>query len=502
MDKESELQEDINELMRLRRQKLEKIRASGENPFKSKFSRTHLLEDIIHKYSSIEPGEHIDERVTVAGRIMAIRRHGKASFAVIKDRTANLQLFLSFGTLGEKRYKTFLEYDIGDIVGVGGKIFKTKRGELSIDVDDYTLLTKSLRPLPEKWHGLKDVETRYRQRYVDLIINPHAKETLLTRTKVVKSIREWLDNRNFIEVETPMLQAIPGGAMAKPFVTHHEALDIDLYMRIAPELYLKRLIVGDLERVYELNRNFRNEGLSVRHNPEFTMLEVYQAYADYKDMMDLCEELVKYVAEQAVGSLKLTYQGQTVDLSRRWQRLTMIESIERYAGVKVSFDQDIEDLRNIARKHEIEVLEHYGKGKIINEIFEKLVEGKLWQPTFITDYPTEISPLAKKNPDDPNITERFELIIIGLEIGTAFSELTDPIDQRARFEAQIGLREFGDEEVPRQVDEDFIRALEYGMPPTGGLGIGIDRLVMLLTDNYSIREVISFPHMRPEKAKS
>jgi len=504
MDKDPEAHvaytENISEVMKLRRQKLDKIKASGENPFKSKFERTHLLEDIIHKYGSIEAGEHADERVTVAGRIMILRRHGKASFVVLKDRTASLQLFLSLGHLGEDRYKEFLEYDIGDIVGVSGSVFKTRRGELSIDVDDYALLTKSLRPLPEKWHGLKDVETRYRQRYVDLIINPETRQTLLSRSKVVKAIREWLDNRNFLEVETPMLQAIPGGAAAKPFITHHEALDIDLYMRIAPELYLKRLIVGDLERVYELNRNFRNEGLSVRHNPEFTMLEVYQAYADYTDMMDLCEELIKYAAEQAVGTLKLTYQGQPVDLSGDWQRLTMIESIEKYAGLKLSFDQDLDELRKIAKDHGIEVEAHFGKGKIINELFEKLVEGKLWQPTFITDYPTEISPLAKKRPDNPDITERFELIIIGLEVGTAFSELTDPIDQRNRFEAQVKLHEYGDEEAPRQVDEDYVRALEYGMPPTGGLGIGIDRLVMLLTDNYSIREVISFPHMRPEKS--
>ncbi|MBE0446541.1 MAG: lysine--tRNA ligase [Actinobacteria bacterium] len=492
--------EDINELMRQRRQKLEKIKASGDNPFKSRFDRTHLLADVIHKYGAIEPGEQTGERVTVAGRIMAIRRHGKASFVVIKDRTANLQLFLSLGTLGEGRYRTFLEYDIGDIVGVSGKVFKTRRGELSIEVMEFSLLTKSLRPLPEKWHGLKDIETRYRQRYADLIINPQARQTLLARTKIIKSLREWLDNNGFVEVETPMLQAIAGGAVARPFITHHEALDIDLYLRVAPELYLKRLIVGDMERVYELNRSFRNEGLSVRHNPEFTMLEVYQAYADYREMMDLCEALVKYAAEQAIGTLKFTYQDQPVDLSGEWSRLTMIESLEKYGGIKVSFDQDINELRAIAKKYDTEVESHFGKGRIINELFEKLVEGKLWQPTFITDYPTEISPLAKKKPDNPEITERFELIIIGLEMGTAFSELTDPMDQLRRFEAQVKLHEYGDEEVPRQVDEDYVRALEYGMPPTGGLGLGIDRIVMLLTDNYSIREVISFPHMRPEKS--
>jgi len=504
MQKDSEVEvseniENINQLMKQRLQKLEEMRASGETAFKSKFARTHLLADVIHAYSEIEPGENTGQEVTVAGRIMAIRRHGKASFMALKDRTASIQLFLSLGMLGEENYKKFLDYDIGDIVGITGTVFKTRRGELSINVKDFTLLTKSLRPLPEKWHGLKDVETRYRQRYVDLIINPHARQTLLTRVKVVKAIRKWLDNRNFLEVETPMLQAIPGGATARPFITHHEALDIDLYMRIAPELYLKRLIVGDLERVYELNRNFRNEGLSVRHNPEFTMLEVYQAYADYIDMMNLCESLIKYAAEEAVGTLKLTYQEQPVDLSGEWQRLTMIESIEKYGGVKVSFDQSLDELRKIASEHGIRLEEHYGKGRIINEFFEKLVEGKLWQPTFVTDYPTEISPLAKKKPDNPDVTERFELIIIGLEVGTAFSELTDPVDQLTRFEAQVKLHEYGDEEAPKAVDYDYVRALEYGMPPTGGLGIGIDRLVMLLTDNYSIREVISFPHMRPEK---
>ncbi|MDI6815686.1 MAG: lysine--tRNA ligase [Actinomycetota bacterium] len=490
---------DINELMLQRRQKLDVMRASGDNPFKSKFDRTHTLSEIIERFVSIEAGDQTGETVIVAGRIMAIRRHGKAGFMVLKDRTAGIQLFLSIGALGEEQYRAFLDYDIGDIVGVTGIVFKTRRGELSIDVRDFSLLTKSLRPLPEKWHGLKDVETRHRQRYVDLIINEQARKTLLTRTRIIKAMRNWLDSRDFIEVETPMLQAIPGGAMAKPFITHHQALDIDLYMRIAPELYLKRLIVGDMERVYELNRNFRNEGISVRHNPEFTMLEVYQAYADYEDMMDLCEGLIKHVAEEALGALQFDYQDKPVDLSGKWSRLTMIESIEQYGGETVSFDMDIDDLRSVAKKHGIEVKSRYGKGKLINELFEKLVETKLWQPTFIIDYPTEISPLAKKKQDNPDVTERFELIVIGLEVGTAFSELTDPIDQRERFEAQVKLFEYGDEEAPKQVDEDYVRALEYGMPPTGGMGIGIDRLVMLLTDNYSIREVISFPHMRPEK---
>lgn len=498
----SELQtEDVNELIKQRRQKLDKIIASGDIPFKSKFERTHLTAGIIQKYGDIEAGEQTGETATVAGRIMAVRRHGKASFMVLKDRSGSIQLFLSLGTLGEERYEEFLSYDIGDIVGVTGKVFKTRRGELSVGVEDFTLLTKSMRPLPEKWHGLKDVEARYRQRYVDLIINEHARSTLLTRTRVVKAIRSFLDERDFTEVETPMLQVLPGGATARPFVTHHNALDIDLYMRIAPELYLKRLIVGDMERVYELNRNFRNEGLSVRHNPEFTMLEVYQAYADYQNMMDLAEELIKHAAMEAVGTLELTYQDKPVDLSGEWQRLTMIESIEKYGGEKVSFDMNIQDLRVLASKYGIDVEEHWGHGKLINELFEELVEGKLWQPTFITDYPTEISPLAKKKPDDPNITERWELIVIGIELGTAFSELTDPIDQKSRFEAQVKMGEYGDEEAPKQVDEDYVRALEYGMPPTGGLGIGIDRLVMLLTDNYSIREVIGFPHMRPEKVK-
>ncbi|MCL5292200.1 MAG: lysine--tRNA ligase [Actinobacteria bacterium] len=480
-----------------RRQKLDELSSVGVNPFKSRFEREYRLGDIIAKYGGLAAGDEAADLISTAGRIMTIRRHGRVSFAVIQDRSGRLQLYLLEDTMGTERYEEFLSLDIGDIVGVRGTAVKTRRGELSVRVQSFELLTKSLRPLPEKWHGLKDVEIRFRQRYADLIVNEDARQTLITRTHIIKALRSYLDERGFLEVETPMLQPIPGGATARPFVTHHYALDIDLFMRVAPELYLKRLIVGDMERVYELNRNFRNEGISVRHNPEFTMLEVYQAYADYRDMMDLAEGLIKAAAEFARGTLNISYQGKELDLSSDWERLTMIESIERYAGLGVSFDMTLEELTNVADDKGVHYEKHFGKGRVINELFEQLVQPGLFQPIFITDYPVEISPLARKREDDPDVTERFELVIAGLELGTAFSELTNPIEQRERFEEQMKAREAGDEEA-QAMDEDFLRALEYGMPPTGGLGLGIDRLVMILTDNYSIREVISFPHMRPE----
>ncbi len=492
---------ELSDLIIQRRRKLEELLSTGENPFKSRFERDHRLGDIVAEYGDLSAGEEAPGGVSAAGRIMAIRRHGKVSFAVIQDRTGRIQLYLLADFLGGDRYEDFLTLDIGDIVGVRGPVVRTKRGELSIKVESFELLTKSLRPLPEKWHGLKDIETRFRQRYVDFIINEDSRETLLARTRIVKALRKFLDDRDFVEVETPMLQPIPGGAAARPFVTHHHALDIDLYLRIAPELYLKRLIVGEMDRVYELNRNFRNEGISVRHNPEFTMLEVYQAYADYEDMMDLAEALIKEAAMAARGALDFSYQGKELRLSGNWLRLTMIESLHRFANVSVSFDMPLGQLRSIASDRGVHLEKHFGKGKIINELFEQLVQPNLFQPVFITDYPLEISPLAKKREDNPHVTERFELIIAGLEIGTAFSELTNPIEQRERFEDQMRARLAGDEEAQR-IDEDFIRALEYGMPPTGGLGIGVDRLTMILTDNYSIRDVISFPHMRPEKGGS
>ncbi|MHB0977556.1 MAG: lysine--tRNA ligase [Candidatus Aquicultorales bacterium] len=485
------------DLIGQRRHKLEELIKEGANPFKSRFKRDLCLEDVVSEYGTLEAGEESPSIVSTAGRVMIIRRHGKVSFAVLADGTAQLQLYLLEEILGEE-YERFLTLDIGDIVGVRGQPVRTRRGELSIKAHSFELLTKSLRPLPEKWHGLKDVETRFRQRYVDFIMSEKARGVILDRTKAVKAIRAYLDARRFVEVETPMLQPIPGGATARPFETFHNALDIKLYMRIAPELYLKRMIVGDFDRVYELNRNFRNEGISVRHNPEFTMLEVYQAYADYRDMMDLAEGLIKEASLAVRGSLELVYQEKELSLGGEWERLTMIESIAKYGGVEVSFDMSLEELRGIADERNVHYDKGFGKGKVINELFEQLVQAKLFQPVFVTDYPLEISPLAKQREDDPNLTERFELIIAGLELGTAFSELTNPIEQRERFVEQVKARAAGDEEA-QPMDEDFIRALEYGMPPAGGLGIGIDRLVMILTDNYSIREVITFPHMRPEK---
>lgn len=491
------MSDELSDLIGQRHRKLNELISAGRNPFKARFKRERRLEEIASLYEHLQPEEEATEEVSTAGRIMILRRHGKVSFAILQDRTARLQLYLLEEVLGEERYEEFLSLDIGDIVGVRGPIVRTRRGELSVKVTSFELLTKSLRPLPEKWHGLKDTETRFRQRYADLIINEDSRRTLLARNRIIKAIRSYLDDRDFIEVETPMLQSLPGGASARPFITHHNALDIDLYMRIAPELYLKRLIVGDMDRVYELNRNFRNEGISVRHNPEFTMIEVYQSFADYRDMMDLAEGLIKAAAQASCGTLALTYQEKDLDLSGDWERLTMIESIERYAGIKVSFDMSLEELKSLADENDVHYEKHFGKGKVINEFFEQLVQTKLFQPVFITDYPVEISPLARRSEVDPEVTERFELIIAGLELGTAFSELTNPIEQRERFDAQVKARAAGDEEA-QPMDEDFVRALEYGMPPTGGLGIGVDRLVMILTDNYSIREVIGFPHMRPE----
>lgn len=493
--------EELNELRAVRRQKLQELVSSGENPYKSSFNRTHLISGIVEKYRDIQAGETTTEKVTIAGRLMAKREHGKASFAVIKDGSGQIQLYLTQDKLGEQDYHRFLQFDIGDFVGVCGLVFRTRRGELSVEVETFELLTKSLRPLPEKWHGLTDVETRFRQRYLDLVMNDEVKETFVIRSTVIKAIRAYLDSEGFLEVETPMLQSIPGGATAHPFITHHQALDIDLYLRVAPELYLKRLVIGGLERVYEINRNFRNEGISVKHNPEFTMLELYQAYADYHDMMDLTESLIKQVLEKVKGTLKLTYQGQDLDFAGEWCRLTLLDALKECAGLDISFDLAEAELKRVATRKGIELEKHWGKGKIIFELFEKLVEPGIIQPTFILDYPLEVSPLARKHCDNPDLTERFELIVAGREIANAFSELTDPIDQRSRFEAQAAAMAAGDEEAQR-LDEDFLRALEYGMPPTGGLGIGIDRLVMLLTDAYSIREVLLFPQLRPETKKT
>ena len=481
----------------VRRLKLNALIEKGIEPYRKRYDRTHVVSDVRAAYESLEPGEESGMSVRLAGRLVAVRTHGKATFADLKDGSGTIQLFCSKGVLGDDAYEFFLDLDLGDIIGVEGEVFRTRRGELSIKVTSFELLAKSLRPLPEKWHGLKDVETRYRQRYADLIASDQVREIFLTRARVIKELRKFLDERGFVEVETPMLQPIPGGASARPFVTHHNALDMDLFLRVAPELYLKRLLVGGFEKVYELNRNFRNEGISVRHNPEFTMLEFYMAYADYEVMMDFVEEMITHVVMSVKGTPTFTYQGIELDFTRPWQRLSMVEAINEIGGLAVSFDTDIETLREVCRDVGGDAKPYYGKGKLLTEIFEKTTEKKIAGPVIVYDYPEEVSPLARKKPGAPHLTEHFEVIVAGLELAPAYSELNDPIDQAERFREQNKLLERGDEEA-QHFDADFIRALEYGMPPAGGVGVGIDRLVMLLTDQYSIREVILFPHLRPE----
>ncbi|HHV95834.1 MAG TPA: lysine--tRNA ligase [Clostridiaceae bacterium] len=483
---------NLREILRVRREKLNELKRNNKDPFKEvKYEVNSSSLQIKENFESME-----GQRVSIAGRIMSKREMGKASFCDIQDRDGRIQLYVRINEVGEEAYEDFRKYDIGDIIGVEGEVFKTKKGEISVKIDKIKLLAKSLQPLPEKWHGLRDVELRYRQRYVDLIVNPEVKETFIKRSKIIKSVRKYLDNRGFLEVETPLLNPIPGGANARPFITHHNTLDIDLYLRIAPELYLKRLIVGGLEKVYELGRMFRNEGMSIKHNPEFTMMEVYQAYADYKDMMDLAEGIITTAAMEVTGGTKIVYQGEEIDLTPPWNRITMLEAVKKYAGI--DFDQITgdEEARRVAKERGIQVEENAKWGEVLNAFFEEYVEDNLVQPTIVYDYPVEISPLTKRKPDRPELTERFEIFIVGREFGNAYSELNDPIDQRERFLDQMRKREAGDEEA-NMIDEDFLNALEYGMPPTGGLGIGIDRLVMLLTDSYSIRDVLLFPTMRP-----
>ena len=437
------------------------------------------------------------KKVSLSGRVMAIRTHGKATFADLMDMSGKMQLFVSFDDVGEKRYEFFTDLDIGDIVGVEGEVFKTNRGQISIKVKSFNLLSKSLRPLPEKFHGLKDKDLRYRQRYLDLIVNPDVKDTFITRSKIIREVRNYLEDKGFLEVETPMMHPIPGGASARPFVTHHNALDMDLYLRIAPELYLKRLIVGGFEKVFEINRNFRNEGMSYKHNPEFTMMELYQAQADYHDMMELTENLISEVAERVLGTKKITYEGTEIDLTPPWNRITMVEAVKKYTDIDFNQIDSDQEAIEVCEELDLEIDGEINWGKVLNEIFEERVEDKLIQPTFIMDYPIEVSPLAQKKEDNPKLTYRFEPFIYAREMGNAFTELNDPIEQKRRFEQQVKERDAGDEEA-QMMDEDFVRALEYGMPPTGGLGIGIDRLVMLLTDSSSIRDVILFPTMRPK----
>ncbi|MDK2933718.1 MAG: lysyl-tRNA synthetase, class [Clostridiales bacterium] len=484
---------ELSEILRVRREKLAELQDAGNDPFKIvKYNKTHNTKQIIDNFDEME-----GTTVSVAGRLMSKRDMGKVTFSDLQDREGRIQLYIRLNEIGEEVYTQVKKYDIGDIVGVKGEVFKTRKGEISIKVSEIILLSKSLQPLPEKWHGLKDMDLRYRQRYVDLIVNPEVKNTFIIRSNIIKSIRKFLDDRGYIEVDTPILNTIPGGAAARPFVTHHNTLDIDMYLRIATELHLKRLIVGGLEKVYEMGRIFRNEGMSIKHNPEFTTIELYEAYTDYKGMMELTEQMIANVAQEVLGTTKIVYQGEEIDLTPPWNRMTMIESIKKFANVDFENITTDEEARKVAKELKVHVEDKHTRGEIINLIFEEYVEGHLVQPTFITDYPVEVSPLAKRKPDNPALTERFELFITRREMANAFSELNDPIDQKERFIKQVEAREAGDEEA-NMMDDDFINALEYGMPPTGGLGIGIDRLVMLLTDSYSIRDVLLFPTMKPK----
>lgn len=482
----------LSEQEGFRRDKLAALQAEGKDPFQIvKYDVTHHSSDIINGFDELEGKE-----VSVAGRLMNKRVMGKASFINIQDREGRLQGYISKNDVGDESYLAFKKFDIGDVIGVKGVVFRTQKGEISVRASEIVLLSKSLKVLPEKFHGLNDQELRYRQRYLDLIMNPEVKDTFIKRSAILREIRNYLDAQGFLEVETPVLQTIPGGAAARPFITHHNALDIDMYCRIALELPLKRLIVGGLERVYEIGRVFRNEGIDIRHNPEFTLIEIYQAYTDYHGMMDLAEGLFRTIAKNVVGSTTIKYGGYELDLGKPFERLTMVDAVKKYSGVDFNEVPDTAAAKALAKERGIEFEERHAKGDILNLFFDEYVEKNLIQPTFITDYPVEISPLTKRKPDNPDYTERFELFIVGREYGNAYSELNDPIDQRKRFEYQEAMRAAGDDEA-NMIDEDFLTALEYGMPPTGGIGIGVDRLVMLMTESVSIRDVILFPTMKP-----
>lgn len=490
---------EVSELLQIRREKLDELRELGIDPFGKKYVRTHMAGAILQQYDSMTK-EELEEKkieVSIAGRIMAKRGMGKASFAHLQDLSGKIQIYVRQDSVPEVKYAAFSLLDLGDIVGVRGEVFKTKTGETTIKVADLEILSKSLYPLPDKYHGLKDVELRYRQRYVDLIVNPEVQQTFIKRSRIIQSMRRYLDSLGYLEVETPTLHSIAGGAAARPFITHHNALDMELYMRIAIELHLKRLIVGGLEKVYEIGRVYRNEGVSTRHNPEFTMIELYEAYADYKDIMALTENMIAHIAEEVLGTKVLNYQGHEVDLTPQWRRVSMVDAVKEVTGVNFGVQMSNEEAHRLAKEHKVPVEPHMTFGHILNAFFEEFVEETLIQPTFVFGHPVEISPLAKKNEEDPRFTDRFELFIVAREHANAFTELNDPIDQRQRFEAQLLEREHGNDEA-HEMDNDFIHALEYGLPPTGGLGIGIDRLVMLLTDSASIRDVLLFPHMRTE----
>ncbi|KAB2489541.1 lysine--tRNA ligase [Priestia endophytica] len=492
-------QEELNDQLIVRREKMKELQEQGIDPFGKRFERSHSSNELLEAYDQFSKEELAEKEeetsISFAGRIMTKRGKGKAGFAHVQDLNGQIQIYVRKDSVGEEQYELFKNADIGDIVGIEGVMFKTKVGELSIKATSFTLLSKALRPLPDKYHGLKDIEQRYRQRYLDLITNPESRQTFVTRSRIIQSMRRYLDGQGFLEVETPMMHSIAGGASARPFVTHHNALDIELYMRIAIELHLKRLIVGGLERVYEIGRVFRNEGVSTRHNPEFTMLELYEAYADYKDVMSLTENMIAHIAQEVLGTTTVQYGEDEINLAPEWTRLHMADAVKQYTGVDFWKEMTDEEAHALAKEHGVEVTEHMQFGHVLNEFFEQKVEHELVQPTFIYGHPVEISPLAKKNDEDPRFTDRFELFIVRREHANAFTELNDPIDQRERFEAQLKEREQGNDEA-HEMDDDFIEALEYGMAPTGGLGIGIDRLVMLLTNSPSIRDVLLFPQMR------
>ena len=491
-EEEAISEKELNEQMQVRINKMHQIEEHGWKPFGHKFEVTNYSADINQNFEELAANETV---VHVAGRIMAIRGHGKTCFMDMQDKDGRIQLYVRKDAIGEEKYALIKLLDIGDIIGVSGTVFRTHMGELSVKAVDVEILSKSLRPLPEKWHGLKDVDTRYRQRYVDLIVNPKVRRTFVLRSKIIKSLREILDDNGYLEVETPIMNTIPGGAAARPFITYHNALDMQLYLRIATELHLKRLVVGGFDRVYELGRVFRNEGIDIKHNPEFTSVEIYQAYGDYTNMMDLTEKIISEIAQKVLGTMKITYEGQEIDLTPPWPRLSMIEAVAKYTGQNFEGVTDVETARKMADAIHVEYEPTFGVGKIINACFDEYVEDKLIQPVFITGHPKEISPLAKSNPDNPEITDRFEGYIYGREMCNGFTELNDPIDQRERFLKQVEERNAGDEEA-NMMDEDFLNALEHGLPPTGGLGIGVDRLVMLLTDSSSIRDVLLFPTMK------
>ena len=491
--------EELNELLQQRRAKVESYQADGINPFANDFVVTHTAQQILdaHAVDDKQTLEETELTYRIGGRIMARRDFGKAAFLQLQDGSGRLQIYVARNQVGEAAFEQFKKFDIGDIVGVSGAPFRTKTDELSVRAAEIRLLTKSLLPLPEKWHGLTDVETRYRQRYLDLIVNPDVRKVFRQRSQIVSLIREYMLADDYLEVETPMMHQVAGGATAKPFVTHHNSLKMDMFLRIAPELYLKRLVVGGFDRVFEINRNFRNEGISIQHNPEFTMMEFYRAYATYDDMMNFTEELICHIAKVVCGGLVIPYGEKDVDLTPPWDRLTLKESIVKYGSIEMAVLENRDQSFAYAKSLGLELDDRIGHGKLLAEIFDEVVEPKLWQPTFITEYPTEISPLSRKNDLNPDIVDRFELFIVGRELANAFSELNNPIDQKERFLQQLEEKAAGDEEA-HGMDEDYIRALEYGLPPTAGEGIGIDRLVMLLTNSASIRDVILFPQLRPE----